>query len=153
MVDLIQKSVTDIRLKSDIRRGMLTLEQYWKENPNHVQGDAWVDKVEGGELEHQFINGLYVRKVYLPKGMIMTTKIHKVRHPFFVLQGKCKILSDDGVHEIQAPHMGVTEPGTKRVIQILEDVIWYTVHATEKTTPEEVEEEVIAKDFKELTTK
>ena len=33
---------------------------------------------------------------------------------------------------------------------ILEDITWYTVHATDKTTVEEVEEEVLAKDFSEL---
>ena len=33
---------------------------------------------------------------------------------------------------------------------ILEDITWYTIHATDKTTVEEVEEEVLAKDFGEL---
>lgn len=150
MVDIIQKSTSDIRLKSDIRKGMLQLEEYWKSEEGHTIGDDWVDRVEGGELEHQFMNGLYVRKVHLPKGMFLTTKIHKVRHPYFVLQGKCRIMSEGGVVDIVAPYHGITEPGTKRLMYIVEDVVWYTVHATDKTTPEEVEEEVIAKDFGEI---
>ena len=150
MSQLVQQSVSDIRLKSDIRGGMLKLEEYWKQDPGHTVGDDWVDQVEGGELEHQFMSGLYVRKVLLPKGMFLTTKIHKVRHPFFVLQGKCRIMSDEGVVDIEAPYHGVTEPGTKRLMYIEEDVVWYTVHATDKLSPEEVEEEVIAKNFGEI---
>jgi hypothetical protein len=39
--------------------------------------------------------------------------------------------------EIQAPHFGITEPGTRRVILVLEDLLWVTVHAM---TPEERDE-------------
>ena len=150
MVDIIQKSVSDIRIRSDARRGMLEIEKHWKSEEGHTVGDDWVDRVEGGELEHQFINGLYVRKVRLPKGMVCTSKIHAKRHPFFLLEGRIRILSEEGVVEIQAPYQGITEAGTKRLVYVLEDVIWYTIHATDKTTPEEVEEEVIAKDFSEI---
>ena len=57
------------------------------------------------------------------------------------------ILSENGVETIEAPHHGITKPGTKRAIFTHEDCVFITVHATDKTTPEEVEEEVIAKDF------
>ena len=134
----------------DIRKGLLQLEEAWKSEDGHSLGDDWVDRVEGGGLEHQFINGLYVRMVHLPAGMFFTTKIHKVRHPYFVLHGKCRILTEEGVVDMIAPHHGITEPGTKRLMYIVEDVVWYTVHATDKTTPEEVEEEVIAKDYGEF---
>ena len=57
------------------------------------------------------------------------------------------ILTEDGVKTVKAPHNGVTPPGTKRVIFTHEDCVFITVHATDKKTPEEVEEDVIAKDF------
>ena len=57
------------------------------------------------------------------------------------------ILTESGVKTVTAPHNGVTPPGTKRVIFTHEDCVFITVHATDKTTPEEVEEDVIAKDF------
>ena len=59
------------------------------------------------------------------------------------------ILTEDGIIEIEAPHHGVTKAGTKRVIYTHEPCTFVTVHATNKTTPEEVEEEVIAKSFKD----
>ena len=75
------------------------------------------------------------------------TKIHKKEHPFFLMKGKMSILTEDGVKVVEAPYSGVTQPGTKRAIYTHEDCVFITVHATEKQTPEEVEEEVIAKDF------
>ena len=79
--------------------------------------------------------------------LLIITKIHKKEHPFFLMKGKMSILTEDGVKTIEAPHHGVTQPGTKRAIYAHEDCVFITVHATDKTTPEEVEEEVIAKDF------
>ena len=152
MVELLKKPDLGISESTNFKEAVSALENYWMENPDHIKGDDWVDEL-GGKLTHQFINGLYVRMVYMPAGMVVTTKIHKVRHPFFVLTGKCKVMTEEGTIEVHAPYQGITEPGTKRLIYVLEDCVWYTVHATDKTTPEDVEEEVIAKDFTELETK
>ena len=152
MVELLKKPDFGISESTNFKEAVSALENYWMENPDHIKGDDWVDEL-GGKLTHQFINGLYVRMVYMPAGMVVTTKIHKVRHPFFVLTGKCKVMTEEGTIEVHAPYQGITEPGTKRLIYVLEDCVWYTVHATDKTTPEDVEEEVIAKDFTELETK
>ena len=57
------------------------------------------------------------------------------------------ILTERGIEHIEAPHHGITLPGTKRIIYTHADCVFITVHATEKTNVEEIEEEVIAKDF------
>tara|TARA_Y100000361_G_C11100524_1_gene311630 strand:+ start:134 stop:736 length:603 start_codon:yes stop_codon:yes gene_type:complete len=130
-----------------IRTGMTQLENMWLQDGG-IKGDDWVNKISGGELEHQFMSGMYVRRVLLPAGMILTTKIHKVRHPFFMMKGRCRVLSaEDGVQDLVGPVMGITEAGTKRMMHIIEDVEWYTVHAVESTTPEGAESEIISKDF------
>tara|TARA_R110000850_G_scaffold69187_1_gene153769 strand:+ start:419 stop:1048 length:630 start_codon:yes stop_codon:yes gene_type:complete len=97
--------------------------------------------------KHTFAGGCYIREIFNPANMLITTKIHKKEHPFFLMKGKMSILTENGVETIQAPHHGVTKPGTKRAIFTHEDCVFITVHATDKETPEEVEEEVIAKDF------
>lgn len=94
---------------------------------------------------HQFTPGLYTRQVLMPKGTLLTTKIHKTEHPFVVTQGVCTVWNDGVMETIVAPHFGVTKPGTRRAIYIHEDTVWTTFHATDKTTPEEVEKEVIFK--------
>jgi hypothetical protein len=149
MTELLKSPKGSITDGVDVRGGMLKLEEFWKSKDGHTLGNDWVEKV-GGEMDHHFMSGMYIRRAVAPKGMIFTTQIHKVRHPFFILKGKAKILTDNGVEILEAPHFGITEPGTKRLMEIVEDIEWYTVHATEQTTVEGVEDEVIAKDFNEL---
>lgn len=80
-------------------------------------------------LEHVFLPGLYVRRVLNPKGSLVTTKIHKTRHPFFVMKGVAEVgIPGQGTETIVAPYHGITEPGTRRVIYAHEDVVWITVH-------------------------
>ena len=149
LAEIPKGSITD---GVDVKGGMLKLEQYWKSQEGHTVGNDWVEKFGGG-MEHHFMSGMYIRMASAPKGMIFTTQIHKVRHPFFILKGKAKILTENGVEILEAPHFGITEPGTKRLMEIVEDIVWYTVHATDETTVEGVENEVLAKDFNELELK
>lgn len=149
MTELAKLPIGSITDGVDVKGGMLKLEELWKSQEGHSVGNDWVEKV-GGEMDHHFMSGMYIRRAVAPKGMIFTTQIHKVRHPFFILKGKAKILTDNGVEILEAPHFGITEPGTKRLMEIVEDIEWYTIHATEQTTVEGVEDEVIAKDFNEL---
>ena len=98
-------------------------------------------------LKHTFADGLYIREIFIPKGQIISTGIHKKEHPYFVLKGDISVLTDKGVERIKAPYNGITKPGTKRLIYMHEDSIWITVHATDKSTVEDVLNDVVAKDF------
>jgi len=98
-------------------------------------------------LKHTFADGLYIREIFMPKGQIISTGIHKKEHPYFVLKGDISVLTDEGIKRIKAPFNGITKPGTKRLIYMHEDSVWITVHATDKFTPEDVLDEVVAKDF------
>ena len=151
MNDLAEMPKQELQGDLKVREAIVNMENLWQDG-EHVKGDAWVDVVDGG-LEHQFINGLYVRMVRLPAGMTFTTKIHKKKHPFFLMSGRCRVITDKGFEIMEGPMMGVTEPGTKRLMHIEEEVVWYTVHRTDKTNPQDVEDEVIAKDFTEIETK
>ena len=102
---------------------------------------------EKNPVKHSFADGCYIREIFNPAGELLVTKIHKKEHPFFLMKGKMSILTEEGVKHIEAPHHGITKPGTKRVIFTHTDCIFVTVHATDKTTVEEVEKQVIAEDF------
>ena len=139
----------EIRKKQEYRNKITSLQNQMVE----------IGGVEGEELnkmnpiKHTFAGGCYIREIFNPAGLLLVTKIHKKEHPFFLMKGKMSILTEDGIKTVEAPHNGITPPGTKRVIFTHEDCVFITVHATNKTTPEEVEEDVIAKDFsdKELS--
>jgi len=101
-------------------------------------------------LEHIFADGLYIRKMFAPKGMLNVSKLHKTTHPYFILTGDVSVITETGVVRIKAPFTGITKAGTKRVVYFHEDTVWITVHSTMETDLERIEEELIAKSYDEL---
>lgn len=97
------------------------------------------------QLRHIFTPGLYVRELTLPRGSIVVTKIHNTEHPFVVSKGVVRVFVEGiGWQTITAPYLGITKPLTRRVALVVEDCVWTTFHPTDKTTPEEVEAEIIS---------
>ena len=98
-------------------------------------------------LVHRFTDGLYVREIFMPAGSLITSKIHKTQHQYFVLKGKVSVWIDEGEEVlIEAPYIGVTEPGTRRVLYIWEDCIWATCHANPENEDEiKIEDRIIEK--------
>jgi len=101
-------------------------------------------------VKHYHVPGAYIREIFMPSGILLTSKIHKKQHPFFVMLGDCSVITDSGIERIVAPHFGITEPGTKRLLYMHKDTIWITVHPTELTDINDIEEEIIAKSFAEI---
>lgn len=99
-------------------------------------------------LNHLFTPGLYIREVLLPKGTLLTSKIHMTEHPFVISRGLVSVWSGIEGEEPQvfgAPYTGITKPGTRRIIYAYEDTIWSTFHPTLETDIEKIERELIFK--------
>lgn len=98
-------------------------------------------------LNHRFTDGLYVREIFMPAGSMITSKIHKTQHQYFILKGAVSVWIDEGKEiYLEAPYIGVTEPGTRRVLYIWEDCIWATAHVNPNNEDEiEIEERIIEK--------
>ena len=96
-------------------------------------------------VKHTRTPGLYVRTISMPAGTVLTSKIHKTRHPYVVHVGAAEVFIDGkGVQEIRAPFIGVTEPGTRRVLRILEDCLWSTFHpCSDEESLEDIEQRII----------
>ncbi len=137
----------DTKVK-DFKEKILSFEEAFKKHPGALVGHEMDESL--CPLKHTFVDGAYVREIFMPKGVMLTSKIHKIKHPYFVMKGKCSVVTEDGVQEITAPFQGITEPGTKRLLYMHEDTVWITVHVTNETDLEKIEEQVIAKTFDEL---
>lgn len=99
-------------------------------------------------LNHVFCKGLYIRECVMETGMIVTSKIHKERHPYFVMSGVADVWRDGvGWERVVAPYFGITEPGTRRVLKIIERTNWVTVHSNSDDGEdlEIIEERIIEK--------
>ena len=51
-------------------------------DPNEAGRNKIVNKIN--PLKHTFADGLYIREIFMPKGQIVSTGIHKIEHPYFV---------------------------------------------------------------------
>jgi len=80
----------------------------------------------------------------MPKGSLVVSKIHKTEHPFVVISGHAAVWdAEQGVQQLRGGHVGITKPGTRRVLFIHEDCRWITFHPTQKLDVDEIEAEII----------
>ena len=89
--------------------------------------------------EHLFTPGLYARTIRIKAGTLFTSMAHKTEHPFVISQGVIMVRSHvEGDNIYEAPHIGVTMPGTRRVLFAETNVVWTTFHATKETDVEKI---------------
>jgi hypothetical protein len=148
-MDIIVKQTEQELSKLDIREKMMAFQKYVCKLPGALEGDS-PEYLAVCPLTHIFLDGMYMREIFMPKGTMIISKIHKKTHPYFVLIGKVSVLTEKEVVTIQAPFSGVTKAGTKRILYIHEDTTWITIHATNETDLDIIENEIIAKSFEEI---
>lgn len=100
-------------------------------------------------VKHHFSKGVYVREIFMPKGMIIVGKIHKTRHLNIVSQGRCTVVTPTRKFEVEAPCTFESIEGEQKVVYMHEDVVWSTVHVTNETDLEKIEKECIAEEYDE----
>lgn len=101
-------------------------------------------------LQHQFAPGVYMRTIFIPAGTVIVGKIHKHSHANVLSQGTVSVMTEDGgLEQFTGPRQMVSPAGCKRAVFAHTDVVWTTIHPTQETDLEKIEQEVIAKTFEE----
>lgn len=134
--------------KGEIRDRILELENRMSKVEGAVFGDNDIC-----QLKHSFGDGIYVREIFIPKGMTVMGKIHKYDCAYFLLKGEITAFSESrGVENIKAPHYMISSAGTKRVSYAHEDTIRVTIHKNPHDIRdlEELEDYLIAKNYDEF---
>ena len=98
-------------------------------------------------VKHHFSDGVYVREIFMPKGMVIVGKIHKTKHLNIISQGSCTVVTSTRKFDITAPYTFESYPGEQKVVCMHEDVVWSTVHVTSKTDLEEIEKDCITEEY------
>lgn len=127
-----------------------------------ISDRATFDKLEASIVEsgcpkavcpitHRFTPGLYIREIFIPAGTLLTSMEHRFEHPFVVSLGRVKVSSGtEGSVVYEAPHTGITQPGTRRAMYAETDVIWTTFHVTDLTDVEAIGESILMPHFNPL---
>lgn len=95
---------------------------------------------------HHFAPGIYVREFRCFENTLLVGATHRHEHVFILLEGKCTVSTEDGLHTLEAPYIGKSPAGVKRALYTHTDIIWLTVHATEETDVKKIEEWLVVPD-------
>lgn len=132
----------------DFRRKIMDIERAIGSIPGSVIGEA-ADKQF--EIKHTFANGIYVRDIFIPKGILGTGRIHKYDHPYFILQGDISVATEyEGVQRLRAPLSLISRAGTKRLVYAHEDTRWITIHRTDETDLDKLIVEIMTTSYEEF---
>jgi len=135
-------SLPDLLVKDEVvdrdafRSGILQLEH---ELGQHEQVDC--------PLKHHFAPGVYAREILLPAGSVVIGKIHRHGHLNIISKGSGFVATEFGRDYFNAPYTFTSEPGTKRAVHAITDVIWTTIHLTEETDLAKIEAQIIAPSY------
>lgn len=95
------------------------------------------------EPVHHFSDGIYAREITIPKGAVLTGKMHATDHLNIISKGDITVLTENGMQRIKAPATILAKAGMKRVGYAHEDTVWTTIHGTHETDLEKLEAELI----------
>jgi quercetin dioxygenase-like cupin family protein len=96
-------------------------------------------------LVHRFAPGVYLRQIFMPAGSFIIGHCHKTEHFNIVMSGRALVMMEGQTQEIAAPSVFVSQPGVRKVLRVLEDMVWMTVHVTPETDLQKLEEQIITK--------
>lgn len=115
-----------------------------------LQGSAAALPQVNCPLQHSFIDGVYVRTIFIPAGTVIVGKIHKHSHANILSQGKVSVMTEEGgLEHLEGPVTMVSPAGCKRAVYTHTDTTWTTIHRTDETDLEKIEDYVIAKTYEE----
>jgi len=127
------------------RESILDLQHMLEQHPDNLTPE----EAEEEYITHHFAPHVYGREMFIPKGMCIVGKIHKHAHLNILAKGRVKVVTEFGDDLIEAPHMWTSEPGTKRALVALEDLVWITIHHDPNGDGDtgELEKYIIAESF------
>ena len=94
-------------------------------------------------VSHYQPPGVYCREIFMPAGTFIIGHLHKTEHINIVIKGRARVLMSGKVYDIQGPMNFISKKGVRKVLFILEDMIWMTVHPTREKSIEKIAMKII----------
>jgi hypothetical protein len=90
---------------------------------------------------------MYVREITIPKGTILTGAVHKFDYVDIMLSGDIAVATPDGMKRLTGINIMAGPAGRKRAGYAYEDTRWLTVHKTDATTSEGIEDVITVRNM------
>ncbi len=96
-------------------------------------------------LEHRFSDGVYVREITMPTNSYILGHKHSTTHMNIISKGSCLLADIDTgeITHIEAPYTFESKAGVQKLLYILTDCVWSTVHVTNETDIDILEKQLI----------
>jgi quercetin dioxygenase-like cupin family protein len=89
-------------------------------------------------VEHFFTDGVYAKRMTLPKGFCAYTHSHAYSHLSILSKGLAKVSTDDGYCIYEEGSCIEIKAGMHHSIEALEDVTWFCIHSSSAGEIDEV---------------
>lgn len=96
------------------------------------------------QVEHFFSDGVYSRKMTIPQYCTVPTHKHKFNHMSIVASGKVQVTVDGQTTEYTGPAQIEIKKDQVHTVYALEETVWFCIHATDVTDPDEIDHELIS---------
>jgi hypothetical protein len=94
------------------------------------------------EVKHTFLEGMYMRELFIPRGTILVGKIHKLPCLNVVSRGDISILTETGTARVRAGYSVPSPAGLQKLGYAHEDTVFVNVFRTDETDPEKIEQAI-----------
>lgn len=137
--------IAEISDSARMREKIVELEDAIKRHPDALGPSDF-------KTTHHFAPGVYMRELFIPKGVLLTGKIHKTEHLNILSQGKLSVWTEDGMKTLLASTVLKSLPGAKRVGYAHEDSVWITVHHNpeDEKNVERLEDALVLETFEQF---
>lgn len=127
------------------------IEEYKDAMVEAAGGRGDLDAINEDGLKEHFVGGAYIRQLFIPKGTTMVSELWNKDRFWIILEGEVEVLSELGKHRLKAPYYGLAPFGSRIALLTLEDTMWFAITGAKAENSEDIEKEVIVKDYKELS--
>lgn len=90
-------------------------------------------------LEHEFVDGMYLRRLHIPAGMVLVGKWHLKACVNVVEVGDITVLTEHGMFRARAGSLAVSPAGSIKVGIAHADTVFVNIFRTDCTDPQQVE--------------
>lgn len=98
-------------------------------------------------VDHEFVDGMYFRKMFIPKGTLVAGQIHLVDCMNIVGMGDITVLTEYGCRRLGPGYTGVSRAGIQKIGYAHEDTVFINAFRTDETDLEKIEAAIATKDI------
>lgn len=143
-ITLTPRRIVNLKLRATV----LAIQEKIQSMPESLGKDPF-------PLKHSFADGLYIRKIFIPRGMLVVGSLHRDSYLNVILSGDISVMTEEGIKRVVGPTEIVSPAGNKRFGYSHEDTVWITVHKNPEniTDIDVLEDMILIDDYEDVSEK